>query len=119
MHLVAESLVPKRGREGEGRKETPLPDNKETMLGIIQQFLGYDRARVLCADGKVRLCRIPGRLKKRMWMKVGDIVLVAPWEFQRDERGDIIYRYESGELRELEERGFLAELKRAIESAGA
>jgi translation initiation factor 1A len=110
--------VPKRGREGEERKEVPLPDNKETMLGVIQQFLGYDRARVLCADGKVRLCRIPGRLKKRMWMKVGDVVLVAPWEFQRDERGDIIYRYSGGELQELEEKGFLAELKRAIESAG-
>lgn len=110
-------LVPKKG-VNEEKREMPLPDNKETLLGVIQQFMGYDRARVLCSDGKVRLCRIPGRLKKRMWMKVGDVVLVAPWEFQRDEKGDIIYRYSGGELNKLEELKLLEDLKRVIEGGG-
>ena len=113
------SIVPRRRkrRDEEEEDEPPLPDNKETMLGVIQQFLGYDRARVLCADGKVRLCRIPGRMKKRVWMRVGDIVLVAPWEFQRDERGDIIHRYTSGQLQKLEEMGLLDELKKLLEAS--
>ncbi|AJB42732.1 Translation initiation factor 1A [Thermofilum adornatum 1505] len=45
-----------------------------------------------------------------MWMKVGDVVLVAPWDFQ-PERGDIIYRYTSNELQKLEKKGLLKELK--------
>ncbi|MCC6002991.1 MAG: translation initiation factor aIF-1A [Thermofilum sp.] len=90
--------------------EFPLPDNETTLLCIIQQLLGFDRARVYCSDGKVRLCRIPGKYKKRMWMRVGDVVLVAPWDFQ-PERGDIIYRYTSGELQKLEKRGLLRGLR--------
>ncbi|ABL77833.1 translation initiation factor aIF-1A [Thermofilum pendens] len=93
--------------------EFPLPDGQTTLLCVIQQLLGFDRARVFCSDGKVRLCRIPGKFKKRMWMKVGDVVLVAPWDFQ-PERGDIIYRYTSNELQKLEKKGLLKELKELL-----
>lgn len=99
---------------GEAPEELPLPDGQTTLLGVVQQLLGYDRARVLCSDGKVRLCRIPGKMKKRVWIKVGDIVLVAPWDFSPD-RGDIVYRYSSGEVQELERRGVLGELKKLLE----
>ncbi len=104
----------KKRKDKEESKEIPLPD-EATMLGIIEEFLGYDRARVLCADGKTRLCRIPGRLRKRMWMRVGDIVLVAPWEFQYDKRGDIIYRYSSSEVQKLDKMGLLESLKAYLE----
>ena len=106
----------KRRREEEDKDEFPVPDGKEMMLGVIQQFLGYDRARVLCADGKLRLCRIPGRMKKRVWMRLGDVVLVAPWEFQRDERGDIVHRYTSTQLQKLDEMGLLEDLRKVLES---
>lgn len=102
----------KRKREEE-EKELLLPD-ENTMLGVITQFLGYDRAKVLCADGQERLCRIPGKLKKRMWMRLGDIVLVAPWEF-KNERGDIIYRYTTSEVQKLKKMDLLKELEEFIE----
>lgn len=105
----------KKKSSSEAPRETPLPDNRETLLGVIQQFLGYDRARVICSDGKIRLCRIPGRFKKKVWMRVGNVVLVALWEFQRDERGDIIHRYNSGDVQKLEEKGLLSELKKVLE----
>ena len=104
----------KRKYAEEESKEIPLPD-ENTMLGVIEEFLGYDRARVLCADGKTRLCRIPGRLRKRMWMRVGDVVLVAPWEFQYDKRADIIYRYTSSEVQKLNKMGLLDPLKTYLE----
>lgn len=104
----------KRKYAEEESKEIPLPD-ENTMLGVIEEFLGYDRARVLCADGKTRLCRIPGRLRKRMWMRVGDVVLVAPWEFQYDKRADIIYRYTSSEVQKLNKMGLLEPLKAYLE----
>lgn len=110
--------MPKRGRRREEEEdEIPLPSPEEgTMLGVIQQFLGYDRANVLCEDGKIRLCRIPGKLKKRMWMRVGDVVLVAPWDFQYDKRGNIIYRYGGSELQRLERESYLKKLEELLES---
>ncbi|RLE64133.1 MAG: translation initiation factor eIF-1A [Thermoprotei archaeon] len=96
-------------------KELRVPMEGE-VLGIIIQMLGYDRVRVKCADGKVRLCRIPGKMKKRVWMRLGDIVLVGPWDFQADKRGDILYRYEHSEVRKLEEKGLLDWLKEEEET---
>ena len=77
------------------------------VLGIAVQLLGYDRVRVKCADGKSRLCRIRGTMKKRVWIREGDVVLIAPWDFQSDQKGDIIFRYSQGEAGWLERRGFL------------
>lgn len=77
------------------------------ILGIAVQLLGYDRVSVKCSDGKKRLCRIRGTMKKRVWIREGDVVLVAPWDFQTDKRGDIVWRYSQGEASWLEKRGFL------------
>ncbi|MEM3671135.1 MAG: translation initiation factor aIF-1A [Thermoprotei archaeon] len=71
------------------------------LLGVVIQLVGYDRAKVRCSDEKVRICRIPGRMKKKVWVRDGDIVLVAPWDFQSDTRGDIVYRYQREEVRRL------------------
>jgi len=77
--------------EGELR-ELVLPDVGQ-VLGIVTQMLGYDRLLVKCTDGHERVCRIRGKMKRRVWIKVGDTVLVAPWDFQRETRGDILWRY--------------------------
>ena len=66
-----------------------LPRDKET-LGILDQRLGASRMRVRCMDGKTRICRIPGRLKRKIWVQEGDTLLVEPWELGGDEKGDII-----------------------------
>jgi len=101
----------KRRYKGESRPEgevirVRIPAEGE-VLGIATQLLGYDRVRVKCADGKTRLCRIRGTMKKRVWIREGDVVLVAPWDFQSDQRGDIIWRYSQGEAQWLESRGYL------------
>jgi translation initiation factor 1A len=46
-------------------------------------------------------------MKKRVWIREDDVVLVAPWDFQTDERGDIVWRYSQGEAGWLEKRGLL------------
>jgi len=63
------------------------------VLGIAIRLLGFDRVLVKCQDGHERLCRIRGKMKRRVWIRQGDIVLVSPWDFQSDKRGDIIWRY--------------------------
>ncbi len=63
------------------------------ILGIVEQMLGFDRLLVRCKDGFVRNCRIPGKIRKRLWVREGDVVIVRPWTVQSNEKGDIIYRY--------------------------
>ncbi|MEM3852254.1 MAG: translation initiation factor eIF-1A [Methanomassiliicoccales archaeon] len=87
-----ESIV--EGEEGsENFMRVPLPrrGNGE-MLGVADQLLGGSRIRVQCADGKARMGRIPGKIKKKMWIREGDLVIVKPWQFQED-KADILYRY--------------------------
>ncbi|HLB72213.1 MAG TPA: hypothetical protein VJJ51_14315 [Candidatus Methanoperedens sp.] len=38
------------------------------MLGIVESLLGANKIRVRCMDGVVRLARIPGKIKKRIWI---------------------------------------------------
>ena len=87
-----------------GEAEARLPGEGE-VLGVIERMLGHDKAKVKCLDGRTRLCRIPGRMRKRVWMREGDVVIVAIWDFQPETRGDIVYRYTQSELRRLKEAG--------------
>ena len=83
----------KKDSGGEELLRVPLPNRKKgEMFGVADQLLGGSRLKVLCEDGKSRLCRIPGKIKKRMWIREGDLLIVKPWPFQ-DEKGDVIYRY--------------------------
>ena len=59
---------------------------------MADKLLGASKIRIMCADGKTRLGRIPGKIKKRMWIREGDLLIVKTWEFQ-DDKADIIYRY--------------------------
>jgi len=47
-------------------------------------------------------------MKRRVWIKVGDVVLVAPWDFQVDSRGDILWRYTESQSNWLRSQGRLA-----------
>src|SRR6266849_775487 len=82
---------------------TPGPGQ---MYGTVKNLLGYDRVLVECADGVTRVCRIRGKMKRRVWIKMGDTVLVAPWDFQQ-ERGDIMFRYTPGPVESLRRSGQL------------
>lgn len=71
----------------------PLPrHNQGELFGVAEQLLGASKIKVMCADGKSRLGRIPGKIKKRMWIREGDLVIIRPWQFQ-NEKADIVYRY--------------------------
>jgi len=87
-------------------KDMVLPSGND-VLGIAEKLLGYDRVLVKCEDGHERLCRIRGKMKRRVWIRVGDIVLVSPWDFQSDKRGDIYWRYTKSQAEVLRKKGLL------------
>lgn len=82
-----------------------LPNRKKgEIFGIVDQALGGGHLKVFCQDGKMRMGRIRGKLKKRMWMREKDLVIVVPWEFQ-DDKCDVIYRYTRIQSQNLARRG--------------
>lgn len=85
------------------------------VLGILEQRLGASRVRVRCLDGKTRVCRIPGRLKRKLWVRENDIVIVEPWEYSGDEKGDVVYKYTPTQVFFLKKKGYLRKLEEAEE----
>jgi len=69
-------------------------------------MLGAGHIKVRCEDGVERLGRIPGKMRKKIWIKEGDVVIVVPWPFQKD-RADIVWRYTNPQVEWLERRGYL------------
>ena len=87
-------------------KDLVLPVAND-VLCISIKLLGFDRVLVKCQDDHERLCRIRGKMKRRVWIRQGDIVLVSPWDFQSDKRGDIIWRYRRNQVDWLRKKGYL------------
>ena len=87
-----------------------LPQGKE-VFGVIDQRLGGSRMRVRCLDGKSRICRIPGRLKRKLWVREGDLLIIEPWELGGEEKGDVLYKYRPIQVQWLKEKGLLKKLE--------
>lgn len=87
-----------------------LPRDKQ-VFGILEQRLGASRNRVRCLDGKTRICRIPGRLKRKLWVREGDIIIVEPWEYSGDQKGDIVFKYTNAQTNFLKRKGYLDKLQ--------
>lgn len=92
--------------EGDIRKRMMLP-NKFDLLGVVIKNLGQARMSVKCQDGFTRMCRVRGKMKKRRWVREGDVVLVSPWEFDAETRADIVFRYTENQAYWLRNNGYL------------
>lgn len=83
----------KRQVKSEGElKKIRLPEEGE-LFGRVLKMLGGENLVVKCLDGVTRRGRIRGKLKRRIWIRDNDIVIIAPWDFKSEERGDILWRF--------------------------
>ena len=83
-----------------------MPRGKE-VLGIVEAMLGANKLHVRCQDNKIRICRIPGKMRKRVWIRENDAVIIEPWSIQGDKSGDVIWRYSPTEAGWLRRKGIL------------
>ena len=98
-------------KEQQGVTRVPLPNKEEgEMFAIAVQMLGHDKLKVQCEDGQTRVARIPGRLRKRVWIRPGDVIVVAPWTDLQADRADVTYRYTRTQASWLERKGYLKKL---------
>ena len=105
----------KRAKNGivENKKMEYIKD-KDLVYGHIVKILGNGRFTVSCyhkledsTNNTVndfnmmdRLCTVCGRMRKRVWIGLNDIVIVSLRDFQKD-RGDIVHKYTEDEVKQL------------------
>lgn len=99
-------MAKKKQRRGKGKPTTqaegefrvPLPAEDE-MFGVVIQLLGASTLLVKCEDGLTRQVRIPGKHRKRMWCRVGDVITLRPWYGMKpDEKADLTNRYRQNQV---------------------
>jgi initiation factor 1A len=77
--------------------------------GTVTKLLGHGRVLVMMEDNGVpageKQCSIRGSMRKREWVNMNDVVLVAFREF--GETHDIIRKYTDAEVHELKRLGEL------------
>ena len=88
----------------EFRLRMPRPGE---IMGVVMEMKGGSRMMVQCEDGKERMARIPGKIRRQVWIRAGDYVLVLPWSVEGDEKADIAYRYTSLQAEQLRRKGIL------------
>jgi len=97
----------KRGKGGDNTLKRELvfkEDGQE--YGQVTKMLGNGRLDAMCFDGTKRLCHIRGKMRKKVWVNLGDIVLISLRDFQ-DEKADVILKYTAEEARNLKQYGEL------------
>lgn len=80
-------------------------------------MLGNGRLEAMCFDGVKRLCHIRGKLRKKVWINSGDIILLGLRDYQ-DTKADVILKYTADEARNLKAYGELPESAKINENAG-
>jgi len=110
-----ERMVKNKGKGGKNRRRGKADGDMKRELTFkedgqeyaqVTRMLGNGRLEAFCFDGVSRLCHIRGKLRKRVWIGVGDIVLLGLREFQ-DQKADIILKYDGDEARSLKTYGEL------------
>ncbi len=103
-----EYLAELMGSEAGSEKiRVKMPNTKvNEMFAIAEAILGGRRVTVLCADGETRMARIPGKMRRRQWVREGDLLIVWPWDFQ-DSKADVKHRYNKTQSLYLSRKGVL------------
>lgn len=82
---------------------------KGEMFAVAETFQGGSRLQLICEDGKRRMGRIPGKLRRRMWVRENDLLIVVPWSFQ-DTKADVKFRYTPTQTSNLKRKGKIPEI---------
>ena len=111
---------PKKGKGKHGKKDNNQVDEailrvtlpykpKGEMFAVAETFQGGSRLQLICEDGERRMGRIPGKLRRRMWVRENDLLIVVPWSFQ-DSKADVKFRYTPTQTSNLKRRGKIPEI---------
>mmetsp|Transcript_30327 Transcript_30327/g.69986 ORF Transcript_30327/g.69986 Transcript_30327/m.69986 type:complete len:151 (+) Transcript_30327:49-501(+) len=99
----------KKKSKGNGPEKRELEFKEEGQeYAQVLRMLGNGRVEAVCFDGQKRLCHIRGKMRKRVWIQMGDIILLGLRDYQ-DNKADVILKYSCDEARRLKAFGELPE----------
>ena len=97
----------KSNKRGKNSNKKNQHDKRELLFkedgqeyGQVVRILGGLQLEVFCYDGTTRIAHIRGKMRKRNWIKIGDIILVSLRDFQ-DGHADVIHKYQYEEAKSL------------------
>lgn len=108
VHFNKQARVAEADPNAFRKMRTPYRKDLE-QYGKVIQLMGSNQVKIACEDAQDRICRIPGKLFKHVWLKANDIVIVKLWDFQLT-KADVIWRYQGFQKNYLEKRGELTKL---------
>ena len=118
---VEEAKKPEKNKnkKNKNKKNAPQPTEnirvtlpykpKGEMFAVAETLQGGSRLQLICEDGKRRMGRIPGKLRRRMWVRENDLLIVVPWSFQ-DTKADVKFRYTPTQTSNLKRKGKIPEI---------
>lgn len=89
------------------KRELVFKEDGQEYAQVIK-MLGNGRLEAVCFDGTKRLCHIRGKLRKKVWINQGDIILVGLRDYQ-DGKADVIMKFFPEEARLLKSYGEIPE----------
>ncbi len=90
-----------RKKADQGGRDLEFKEDGQEYATVLR-MLGDGRLSAYCLDGKTRTCRIRGKIRKKEWINVGDIILISfRSDDSEDEKADVIMRYKPDEARAL------------------
>ena len=90
----------RRGKnEGDEKRELVFKEDWQEYAQVLRMLVN-GRLEAQCIDGVKRLCHIRGKMRKKVWVNNGDIILLGLRDFQ-DEKADVILKYLADEARSL------------------
>ena len=84
-------------------RELSYKGESEEYAQVIK-ILGDGRFECNCADGVKRIAHVRGKMRKRVWIANGDIILVSLREFE-PEKCDVVEKYKEKEVAKLKKAG--------------
>ena len=105
----------KKKKAGDGEPDPTinfLDAQEDQMVARVIRLLGNRNVLCFCNDNRLRVCHICGRMKGRVWIEPGDMVLVSLRDFRTGVecltgrgsapmRGDIVGKYVAAQLSDL------------------
>lgn len=99
-----------RGSRNDKNRELLYPEEGQE-YGFVKDMLGNGRVNVHCEDGKIRVGRIRGSMRKFKHKAIitnGDIIIISRRDYE-DDKVDVIHKYTFEEANNLNYRGELPE----------
>lgn len=109
----------KKSKHTSGEEVAFVEPESDQIFARVTKMLGGNNLQAYCNDDVVRVCNIRGSMRKRVWINVGDIILIS----LREDAGigtkaDVVTKYDAKFIGKIKKRDdFNMNLMRSMENS--